>query len=152
MKNLKEITKEDEDQIHMVTVLDKNENGEKILVLYPNQKQFFFGAIGGFLNRFRDGKSNEILYCGRIESFKTDNKEILSAIRGLNGDKENYMLFLEYSNNPKGKLDEIPFKKAKELVKNKEAELKQYLGDMELFLSYRGNLYFRNEFKKAYCW
>lgn len=150
MITLKE-KQEDKDQINRVMILDKNENSEKILVIYPSQKHFLFGVLGGFLNRFQNGKPNEILYSGKVEYFETDNKKILSAIKQLNGDKNDYMSLLEYSNAPRGKLEEISFDKSEELVKNGEAQLKQYGDDTKFLLSYKGNLYFKNTFKKAYC-
>lgn len=150
MITLKE-KQEDKDQINRVMILDKNENGEKILVIYQSQEHFLFGVLGGFLNRFQNGKFNENVYCGKVEYFKTDNEKTLSAIKQLNGDKNDYMSLLEYSNAPKRKLEEISFDKAEKLIKNKKAELKGYLGEMEFILCYNNELYFRSDFKKAYC-
>lgn len=155
-------TLKEEEQINRTMILDKNEDSEKILTIYPDQKKYLFGMLGGFLNTFKNGKKNKILYCGKIEDFNglnnpiekneiiKNNKEISYIIKQLDGNKDEYMSILEYFNNPEKGLDEILFKEAKELVKNKKAELKGYLGDATLFLSYKGNLYFRNELKRAY--
>lgn len=149
-----------ENEINNIIILDKNENHEKILILYQTQKKFNFGMLGGFLGRFRDGKYHEILYAGKVNYFEAesrnfenlnDNKKVLSAIKQLNGNENNYMSILKSFKNPEKELEKITFKEAKKLVEDKKAEFKYYKNETDFFLSYQNELYFRNSLKKAYC-
>ena len=162
----KKVEGNSEDEIKNVMILDKNENEERILVIYPNQKMFYSGMLGGFLGCFRDGKNNEILYVGKVGHFGKlnyhndaveekvileDNKKVLSAIKQLNGNENNYMSILKSSKNPEKELEKITFEQAEKLVEDKKAELKQYKGDMEFILCYKNDIYWRNDLEKAYC-
>ena len=162
----KKVEGNSEDEIKNVMILDKNENDERILVIYPNQKRFYSGMLGGFLGCFRDGKNNEILYVGEVKGFKQlhyrndtieekvildDNKKILSAIKQLNGNENNYMSILKSSKNPEKELEKITFEQAEKLVEDKKAKFKQYKRDMRFILSHKNDIYWRNDLEKAYC-
>src|SRR3989344_4137211 len=151
-------------QKYGLAFLSYNEKEQIHLKVYPTQKWVLYITLGGFLERFRDGKHNEILYLGKVKYFnklnyktideKTidkQNTKIFRAVNQLNGNMESYLLisraYIQEKNIEK-KLKDISSKEAERLVNNKEAEFKSYHGSQ--ILSYKGHYLWKDVNSKRY--
>ena len=147
-----------------LAILSYNEKEQIHLRVYQTQKAVLYTTLGGFLERFRDGKCSEILYLGKVKYFnklnyktideKTidkQNTKIFRAVNQLGGNMESYLLISRAyiaEKNIEKKLKDISSKEAERLVNNKEAEFKSYHGSQ--ILSYKGHYLWKDVNSKRY--
>ena len=147
--------------------LSYNKKEQIHLRVYSTQKGMLYTTLGGFLERFRDEKHNEILYLGKVKYFnKLDyktidektidkqNTKIFRTAAQLGGNMESYLLISRAyiaEKNIEKKLKDITSEEAEKLVNNKEAEFKTYLSmDGKQILSYKGRFLWKDTETKSY--
>ena len=150
-----------------LALLSYNEKEQIHLRVYSTQKGMLYTTLGGFLERFRDEKHNEILYLGKVKYFnKLDyktidektidkqNTKIFRTAAQLGGNMESYLLISRAyiaEKNIEKKLKDITSEEAEKLVNNKEAEFKTYLSmDGKQILSYKGRFLWKDTETKSY--